>query len=137
HQLSGGQKQRIAIAGILAMEPDCIILDEPTAMLDPRGRADLMKTIEQLHQQGKTIVLITHFMEEAARADRIIVMSRGRIALDGTPQQVFSHAKQLEELKLALPFAVELAEKLRAAGLAIPEGTVSEKELAEAICNLK
>lgn len=137
HLLSGGQKQRIAIAGILAMGPECIVLDEPTAMLDPKGRASLMETVNLLHEQGKTIILITHFMEEAAQADRIIVMSNGRVALDGTPSEVFSEADRLEALKLELPFAVELAEKLRAAGLNIPKDIVSEKELAKAICALK
>ena len=137
HLLSGGQKQRIAIAGILAMGPECIVLDEPTAMLDPRGRADLMDILEALNGQGKTIILITHFMEEAARADRIIVMDHGRLALDGTPVQVFSDPERLRELKLELPFTVELAGKLRDAGLDIPQGIIFEEELAKAVCELK
>lgn len=137
HLLSGGQKQRIAIAGILAMGPECIVLDEPTAMLDPRGRADLMDILEALNGQGKTIILITHFMEEAARADRIIVMDHGKLALDGTPVQVFSDPERLRELKLELPFTVELAGKLRDAGLDIPQGIIFEEELAKAVCELK
>ena len=137
HLLSGGQKQRIAIAGILAMGPECIVLDEPTAMLDPKGRADLMDILKRLNAQGKTIVLITHFMEEAARADRMIVMDRGRLAMDGAPREVFKDSERLRELKLELPFTIELASVLRRAGLDSPEGILFEEELAEAVCALK
>ncbi len=137
HLLSGGQKQRIAIAGILAMGPECIVLDEPTAMLDPRGRADLMETLKALNADGKTIILITHFMEEAALADRMIVMDRGRLAMDGSPREVFKESERLKELRLELPFTIELASRLRAAGLDIPEDVLYEEELAKAICALK
>ncbi len=137
HLLSGGQKQRIAIAGILAMGPECIVLDEPTAMLDPRGRADLMETLKALNADGKTIILITHFMEEAALADRMIVMDRGRLAMDGSPREVFKESERLKELRLELPFTIELASRLRAAGLDIPEDVLFEEELAKAICALK
>ncbi len=137
HLLSGGQKQRIAIAGILAMGPECIVLDEPTAMLDPKGRADLMEILKRLNARGKTIILITHFMEEAAQADRMIVMDRGRLAMDGAPREVFKDSERLRELKLELPFTIELASVLRSAGLEIPEGILFEEELAEAVCALK
>jgi len=137
HMLSGGQKQRVAIAGVLAMQPEVVVFDEPTAMLDPRGRGEILEIIERLHDRGKTIVLITHFMEEAARADRIVVMNRGRIAFDGAPGEVFSHSEELHELKLELPFAVELARRLRAGGVELPGDILNEEELAEALCSLK
>ena len=137
HMLSGGQKQRIAIAGVLAMQPDVMVFDEPTAMLDPRGRGEIMAIIEQLHDAGKTVILITHFMEEAARADRIIVLKDGKIAADGTPREIYSMSEQLHGMKLELPFAVELARRLRAGGLDLPADILSEEELAEALCSLK
>ena len=112
-QLSGGQKQRVAIAGIIAMRPSCIVLDEPTAMLDPKGRREVMKTIRLLNRNyGITIVLITHYMEEAAQADRVIVMDEGNILLDDTPEEVFSHVEQMKQIGLDVPQAVELAQKL-------------------------
>ena len=137
HNLSGGQKQRIAIAGVLAMQPDVIVFDEPTAMLDPRGRGEIMKIIEELHDSGKTVILITHFMEEAAKADRIVVLRDGRVDADGTPREIFSMSARLHDMKLELPFAVELARRLREDGLKLPEDILSEEELAEALCSLK
>ncbi len=137
HNLSGGQKQRIAIAGVLAMQPDVMVFDEPTAMLDPRGRGEIMRIIEELHDSGKTVILITHFMEEAARADRIVVLRDGRVDADGTPREIFSMSARLHDMKLELPFAVELARRLREDGLKLPEDILSEEELAEALCSLK
>lgn len=135
HHLSGGQKQRIAIAGVIAMRPECIILDEPTAMLDPKGRAQVMDIIHQLHQEGITIVLITHFMEEAAKADRIIIMDQGNVVLDGTPQDVFSHGGLIRSLYLDVPFAVEMAERLREEGIDIPEEIIDTEGLVEYLCS--
>lgn len=114
HRLSGGQKQRVAIAGIIAMQPDCIVLDEPTAMLDPRGRAEVMKTIRRLNREkGITIVLITHFMDEAARAGRVVVMDNGEILMDGAPHTVFSKVEELKRVGLDVPQAAELVDELR------------------------
>src|SRR5699024_7209740 len=114
HLLSGGQKQRIAIAGVLAMNPDCIILDEPTAMLDPIGRKEVMDTIKKLNkEQNKTIVHITHYMEEAVEADRIVVMEKGQIIMEGTPREVFSKVKEMKEIGLDVPQVTELAYELR------------------------
>ena len=120
HHLSGGQKQRVAIAGVMAMRPECVILDEPTAMLDPKGRAQVMEIIHQLHEEGITIVLITHFMEEAAQADRIIIMDDAHVVLDGVPKDVFLHGGKIRDLYLDVPFAVEMAEYLRDHGIEIP-----------------
>ena len=120
HHLSGGQKQRVAIAGVMAMRPDCVILDEPTAMLDPKGRMQVMDIIHQLHEEGITVVLITHFMEEAAQADRIIIMDDGKVVLDGVPKDVFLHGGKIRDLYLDVPFAVEMAEYLRDHGMEIP-----------------
>ena len=120
HLLSGGQKQRVAIAGIIAMKPDCIIFDEPTAMLDPTGRAEVMNTIRTLNkEEGKTIIHITHYMEEAIEADRIIVMDQGQIAMEGTPKQVFSQVDRVKELGLDIPQVTELAYKLHKEGIDI------------------
>ena len=136
NMLSGGQKQRIAIAGILAMLPEIIILDEPTAMLDPRGRKDVFDTVKALNEQlGITVVFITHFMEEAARADRVVVMNDGEIALSGTPFEVFSHEEELIKLGLALPEASWLARSLNAAGIPVGEVT-SDEEIIDEICRL-
>lgn len=138
HLLSGGQKQRIAIAGVIAMRPECIILDEPTAMLDPHGRYEVMEIIEKLHKEGITILLITHFMEEAARAERIIIMDEGNVALDGTPAEVFSHAGEIKAMSLDVPFAVDLAHRLRERGIEIPEGIISTEEMVDYIaCRFK
>lgn len=130
HLLSGGQKQRVAIAGVLAMRPECIVFDEPTAMLDPRGRADVMDRIKKIHKAGNTVILITHFMEEAAEAERIIVMDSGKIALSGSPEEIFSKGDILFELHIELPFAAELARRLRRRGVAVPGNIFREDELA-------
>ena len=135
-ELSGGQKQRVAIAGVIAMRPDCLILDESTAMLDPRGRAQVMKTIRNLRDAGISIVSITHYMEEAAQADRILVMSRGRIVMEGTPEQVFSQTKRLHGYHLDVPQATELRDELAAAGLPMPENIITPEECAKAIFDL-
>ncbi|MFI3170529.1 MAG: energy-coupling factor transporter ATPase [Faecalibacterium sp.] len=134
HQLSGGQKQRVAIAGILAMRPDCLILDEATAMLDPHGRERVMKTIRKLnHEQGITVVAITHYMEEAVEADRVLVMSEGKVVMSGTPKEVFSQTDALRALHLDVPQAAELREELVKAGIPMPEGIISIEECAEAL----
>ncbi|MDR0854427.1 MAG: energy-coupling factor transporter ATPase [Clostridiales Family XIII bacterium] len=136
HMLSGGQKQRIAIAGVLAMHPDIIIFDEPTAMLDPEGRHEVMEIAAKLHKEGITILNITHFMEETLDSDRVIILDRGRIALDGTPAEVFSESEKLASLGLKLPFVIELANGLRAKGFDIPQGILDETALMEEICSL-
>ncbi len=135
HHLSGGQKQRIAIAGVMAMRPECIILDEPTAMLDPKGRAQVMEIVRQLHADGITVVLITHFMDEAAQADRIIIMDQGKAVLDGTPKEVFRHGEKIRDLYLDVPFAVEMARQLRKAGMNVPDDIIENEELTEYLCS--
>ena len=142
HMLSGGQKQRVAIAGALAMEPELIIMDEATAMLDPSGRAEVLATVRKLNREkGMTVVWITHFMEEAAQADRLIVMNDGSVALEGTPRQVFSRVNEIKALGLDVPPMAELAQTLRERGLPLPEGilTVSDmvKELKNVLCPSK
>ena len=142
HMLSGGQKQRVAIAGALAMEPELIIMDEATAMLDPSGRAEVLATVRKLNREkGMTVVWITHFMEEAAVADRLIVMNDGSVALEGTPRQVFSRVEEIKALGLDVPPMAELAQTLRDRGLPLPEGilTVSDmvKELKNVLCPSK
>lgn len=137
HLLSGGQKQRIAIAGAIAMRPECIVFDEPTAMLDPKGRGEVMSIIRELHEEGITVVLITHFMEEAAQADRIVIMDRGKIALDGTPRQIFSKVEELRELNLDVPLPVELCYRLRKRGIEIPETIITIEEMVEFLCQYK
>lgn len=133
--LSGGQKQRIAIAGVLAMQPDCIVLDEPTAMLDPKGRAEVMATIHELNEkEGITIVLITHFMEEAVTADRVMVIDRGVLQMDGTARELFSQADKLTEIGLDVPVAADLSRRLRKAGMAVSENCMTDEELGEALC---
>lgn len=135
HMLSGGQKQRVAIAGVLAMQPECIVLDEPTAMLDPRGREEVMHTVQALHdKRGMTVVYITHFMEEAAQADRILVMIKGELVMDGTPREVFADVDRLKELGLDVPVASEVAHDLRAAGIPLREDIITDEELGEALC---
>ena len=136
HKLSGGQKQRVAIAGVIAMRPDCLILDESTAMLDPRGRAQVMKTIRNLRDAGISIVSITHYMEEAAQADRILVMSRGRIVMEGTPKEVFSQTEKVRSLHLDVPQAAELRDELVKAGIPMPEGIIDTGECAQALYEL-
>ncbi len=135
HQLSGGQKQRIAIAGVIAMRPRCIVLDEPTAMLDPRGRAEVMKTLRDLNREhGITIALITHYMDEAAQCDRVVVVDRGKLLMDGLPREVFS---RVEELKgLDVPQVTELMHSLRQAGLPVREDIITEEECSEELCRL-
>ena len=142
HMLSGGQKQRVAIAGALAMEPELIIMDEATAMLDPSGRAEVLATVRKLNREkGMTVVWITHFMEEAAQADRLIVMNDGSVALEGTPRQVFSRVEEIKALGLDVPPMAELAQTLRERGMPLPEGilTVSDmvKELKNVLCPSK
>ncbi len=134
HKLSGGQKQRVAIAGVLAMKPDCLVLDEPTAMLDPKGRAEVMDTVHRLNrEQGITVVLITHYMEEAALSDRVVVMDGGRIIADGTPREVFSRVQALREVALDVPQPTELCDCLRRQGIPLPEGVLTVDECVEAL----
>lgn len=133
--LSGGQKQRIAIAGVLAMHPDCIVLDEPTAMLDPMGRKEVMDTIHELNRsEGITIVLITHFMEEAVTADHVLVVDRTKLQMQGTAREVFSQADKLTAMGLDVPVAADLAHGLRKKGYEIPEDCMTDEELGEALC---
>ena len=134
HMLSGGQKQRIAIAGAVAMEPECIVFDEPTAMLDPRGREEVLSVIRELNGRGITVMLITHFMEEAAQADKIIVMDGGKKKLEGTPREVFERADELKALNLDVPLAVDLALKLRERGVDIPEGILTIDDMVNCLC---
>lgn len=134
HMLSGGQKQRIAIAGAVAMEPECIVFDEPTAMLDPRGRDEVMSVIKGLNGKGITVLLITHFMEEAAQADKIIVMDRGVKKMEGTPEEIFLRADELKALSLDVPPAVDLAMKLRERGIDIPEGILTIDDMVNCLC---
>ena len=133
HKLYGGQKQRVAIAGVIAMRPDCLVLDEATAMLDPRGRRQVMKTIRQLREAGISIVAITHYMEEAAQADRVLVMSRGRIVMEGTPEQVFSQTERLHSYHLDVPQAAELRDELVKAGIPMPKNVITPEACAEAL----
>ncbi len=135
HLLSGGQKQRIAIAGALAMRTRCLVLDEPTAMLDPLGRLEVLETVERLHQeQGITIIYITHFMEEAAKADRVIVMEKGSIHADGSPREIFQDVRAMKERGLAVPLAVEVASLLRKAGASLFADILTDEELVSALC---
>ena len=134
HLLSGGQKQRIAIAGVIAMQPKCIVLDEPTAMLDPRGRQEVLQTILHLNRESKiTVVLITHHMDEAALADRVVAMAHGKIVADGTPQQVFSQVELLEKVGLSVPETTQLLYRLRQAGIDVPLDALSVEDCAQAI----
>ena len=136
YKLSGGQKQRVAIAGVIAMRPDCLVLDEATAMLDPHGRGQVMRTIRQLRQAGITIVAITHYMEEAAQADRVLVMNRGRIVMEGTPEQVFSQTRRLHSYHLDVPQAAELRDELVAVGIPMPENVITPERCAEELYKL-
>jgi energy-coupling factor transport system ATP-binding protein len=137
HMLSGGQKQRIAIAGVVAMRPNVIVFDEPTAMLDPVGRAQVMETILRLNREfGITIILITHFMEEAAMAGRVVVMDAGKIAMQGTPHEVFAQVEPLHALGLDVPEPTELAYRLRVRGYDLPQDILTEQELKDALCRL-
>ena len=134
HRLSGGQKQRVAIAGMLAMEPECLVLDEPTAMLDPHGREEVISTILRLNKErGMTILLITHHMNEAALADRVVVIDEGKLLLDGTPREVFSHVDELKSVGLDVPQPTELIHKLKLNGVNLPDGILSEDECVTAL----
>ncbi|MBS4537325.1 energy-coupling factor transporter ATPase [Clostridium sp. D2Q-11] len=134
HLLSGGQKQRIAIAGVLAMNPECIVFDEPTAMLDPSGRIEVMNTIKKLNkEEGKTIVHITHYMDEAVEADRIIVMEEGKVVLEGTPKEVFSQVDKMKEYGLDIPQVTELSYKLRSEGIELPLDVLTVEEMVKLI----
>ena len=133
YKLSGGQKQRVAIAGVIAMRPDCLVMDESTAMLDPHGRAQVMKTIRQLRAAGITIVSITHYMEEAAECDRVIVMDDGRVLMDDTPRRVFSHVTELRQVGLDVPQTTELMTILKEAGLPVQADIIDEQECIEAL----
>ena len=135
--LSGGEKQRVAIAGVVAMQPDCIILDEPTAMLDPNGRKEVIKTAHLLNQKkGVTIILITHYMEEVVDADKIFVMDKGKVVMEGTPREIFSQVDTLKKYRLDVPQVTLLADELRKAGLPIPAGILRREELVQELCKL-
>ena len=134
NKLSGGQKQRVAIAGVMAMKPRCIILDEPTAMLDPNGRREVIQTVHDLNrQEGITVVLITHYMEEVIHADRVVVMDDGKIVMDGTPKEVFSQVEKLKSYRLDVPQVTELAYELKKAGVDLPDGILTKEEFFEVI----
>ena len=138
HLLSGGQKQRIAIAGILAIQPECIIFDEPTAMLDPSGRKQVLETMKEINKKyGITIILITHYMDEAAQADRIIVMDEGNIKMEGTPREIFPQVERMKEIGLDVPQVTELAYELRKEGINISEKILNVDEMVNEICQLK
>ncbi|BFL48409.1 energy-coupling factor transporter ATPase [Lactonifactor longoviformis] len=137
NKLSGGQKQRVAIAGVVAMRPKCIVLDEPTAMLDPNGRKEVLQAVRELNKkEGVTVILITHYMEEVIFADRVIVMDRGSIVMQGTPREIFSQVDTLKSYRLDVPQVTLLAHELRTSGLQIPEGILTIDELVNAICQL-
>lgn len=137
HHLSGGQKQRIAIAGVVAMTPECIIFDEPTAMLDPKGRMEVMEIIKQLNQDGITIILITHFMEEAAEADHVVIMDDGDVVAEGTPVEIFEDIDKIREVGLDVPPVVDIADRLRKNGINIPKEIISAEEMVEYLCQYK
>lgn len=138
NRLSGGQKQRVAIAGVMAMKPDCIIMDEPTAMLDPNGRDEVMRTVHELNrEEGITVVLITHYMSEVTDADRVIVMDDGHIVMDGTPREIFSRVDELKQYRMDVPQATELAYELKKAGIPLPDGILTPEEFVEALCQYK
>lgn len=134
NKLSGGQKQRVSIAGVLAMHPKCIILDEPTAMLDPNGRKEVIRAVRGLNQvEGVTVILITHYMEEIIHADRVFVMDRGKVVLEGKPREIFSQVEKLKELRLGVPQVTLLAYELQKKGISLPDGILTIKELVEAL----
>ncbi|MCI9167755.1 MAG: energy-coupling factor transporter ATPase [Dorea sp.] len=137
NKLSGGQKQRVAIAGVVAMEPKCIVLDEPTAMLDPVGRKEVLKTVQRLREEKKvTVILITHYMEEVVDADKIYVMDHGKVAMEGTPKEIFSQVEKLKEYRLDVPQVTILADELKRRGLDIPAGILQKEELADCISSM-
>ena len=138
NKLSGGQKQRVAIAGVLAMEPKCIVLDEPTAMLDPNGRKEVIRAVEELRKKKQvTVILITHYMEEVIDADQVFVMDGGHIVMHGTPREIFSRVDELKTYRMDVPQVTMLAETLRRQGLDLPEGILRREELVEALCRLR
>ena len=138
NKLSGGQKQRVAIAGVIAMEPKCIVLDEPTAMLDPNGRKEVIRAVEKLRREKKvTVILITHYMEEVIDADQVFVMDGGHIVMHGTPREIFSRVEELKSYRMDVPQVTMLAEELRRRGLDIPRGILRREELVEALCRLR
>ena len=138
NKLSGGQKQRVAIAGVIAMEPKCIVLDEPTAMLDPNGRKEVIRAVEKLRKEKKvTVILITHYMEEVIDADQVFVMDGGHIVMHGTPREIFSRVEELKSYRMDVPQVTMLAEELRNRGLNIPRGILRREELVEALCRLR
>ena len=138
NKLSGGQKQRVAIAGVIAMKPRCIVLDEPTAMLDPNGRKEVLRTVEELRKKEKvTVILITHYMEEVIDADKVFVMDHGHVVMEGTPRERFSQVDTLKKYRLDVPQVTILADELKKRGLDIPAGILRKEELVEAICRLK
>lgn len=138
NRLSGGQKQRVSIAGVLAMRPRCIVLDEPTAMLDPSGRSEVIRAVRELNQAEKvTVILITHYMEEVIHADHVYVMDKGRIAMEGTPREIFSQVEKLQKLRLDVPQVTLLAYELQQRGLALPNGILTTQELVQALKELK
>ena len=135
NKLSGGQKQRVAIAGVVAMEPKCIVLDEPTAMLDPVGRKEVLKTVQKLREEKKvTVILITHYMEEVVDADKIYVMDHGKVVMEGTPKEIFSRVSELKAYRLDVPQVTILADELKKRGLKIPSGILKKEELVEMLC---
>lgn len=137
NKLSGGQKQRVAIAGVVAMQPKCIVLDEPTAMLDPNGRKEVIRTAHELNEKkGVTVILITHYMEEVVDADRVFVMDKGKVVMQGTPREVFSQVERLKEYRLDVPQVTILADLLRQSGLDIPTGVLRREELVQAILKI-
>ena len=138
NKLSGGQKQRVAIAGVLAMEPKCIVLDEPTAMLDPNGRKEVIRAVEELRKKKHvTVILITHYMEEVIDADQVFVMDGGHIVMHGTPREIFSRVDELKSYRMDVPQVTMLAEELRKRGLDLPKGILRREELLEALCRLR
>ena len=138
NKLSGGQKQRVAIAGVIAMEPKCIVLDEPTAMLDPNGRREVIRAVEKLRKEKQgTVILITHYMEEVIDADQVFVMDGGHIVMHGTPREIFSRVEELKNYRMDVPQVTMLAEELRKRGLDIPRGILRREELVEALCRLR
>lgn len=135
-QLSGGQKQRVAIAGVMAMQPECIVLDEPTAMLDPNGRKEVLRAVRKLNEEkGVTVILITHYMEEVVFADRVFVMDGGKLVMQGTPREIFSEVEKLKELRLDVPQVTLLAYELRKSGVDLPKGILTTDELVNALCH--
>ena len=134
NKLSGGQKQRVAIAGVVAMHPDCIVLDEPTAMLDPNGRREVLEVIRELNkEEGVTVILITHYMEEVVYADKVYVMDQGELVMEGTPREIFSQVQKLKQYQLTVPQVTELAYELKAAGVELPDGILTREELIDAL----